>query len=141
MMDHTEGISFVLVRPDGMILMQKRDDGGGMKILYPNTWTIPGGHREGAESLLEAVIREVKEEFNLDIAPPQCKHVFTFMLDHNTKEEVFICRVPQHSSPELFEGAEMKWMSFEQIKQLELAWGKNKMLPQLEKKLAEHYAD
>ena len=135
-MNYIEGVSFVLVRPDGMILMQKRDDGGGKKILYPNTWTIPGAHKEEGESHLEAVIREVKEEFSLGVLPEECKRVFTFILDNNTREEVFICRVPQDANPELLEGAEMEWMSLEQIKKLELAWEKNRMLPKLEKELS-----
>jgi 8-oxo-dGTP pyrophosphatase MutT (NUDIX family) len=131
-MSYISGVSFVLVRPDGMILMQKRDDGGGRKIPYPNMWTIPGAHKEEAESHLETVIREVKEEFSLDVTPEQCVNILATLLSDTTQEEVFVCRVPQDAKPELHEGAEMAWMSLDQIKQLELAWGKNKMLPQLE---------
>lgn len=37
------------------------------KGRHPNLWGPPGGHREKNESLLEAAVREVKEETNLDI--------------------------------------------------------------------------
>jgi len=36
------GVTFALISPDGMVLMQQRDDGNGRVIPYPNHWCIPG---------------------------------------------------------------------------------------------------
>lgn len=43
-----------------------------------DTWYIPGGKREGDESDQEALIREVKEELNVDLIPGTIKHYGTF---------------------------------------------------------------
>lgn len=40
-------------------------DTGG--IYEPDSWTFPGGKQEFSETILEAAIRETKEETNLDI--------------------------------------------------------------------------
>jgi GrpB-like predicted nucleotidyltransferase (UPF0157 family)/8-oxo-dGTP pyrophosphatase MutT (NUDIX family) len=41
------------------------------KNKFNNQWSIPGGKLEFGESALEAVIREVKEETNIDIHDPE----------------------------------------------------------------------
>jgi len=41
-------------------------------------WSIPGGKVERGESLIEALIREIKEETNLDIKPSNCKYITFF---------------------------------------------------------------
>lgn len=37
--------------------------------LFPNTWACPGGRAEGSETPEQVVVREVKEEVNLDFRP------------------------------------------------------------------------
>ena len=39
-----------------------------LKTSYKKYWTLPGGVVEHDESLMTALIREVKEEVNLDIS-------------------------------------------------------------------------
>ena len=45
--------------------INRKDTGG---IYEPDTWTLPGGKQEYNETVIEGVIREVKEETNLDIS-------------------------------------------------------------------------
>ncbi len=53
----------VLVR-DGRVLLGKR---AANRTLYPGVWDVFGGHQEGAESIAETLVRELKEE--IDITP------------------------------------------------------------------------
>jgi 8-oxo-dGTP diphosphatase len=62
------GATVVLRRPDGTILMQLRDDGRGTSIPYPNMWNFPGGAVEPDEEPFDAAIREIAEEFEINLA-------------------------------------------------------------------------
>lgn len=42
-------------------------------------WYIPGGKREGEESDIEALTREVKEELSVDLKPKTIKYYGTFV--------------------------------------------------------------
>lgn len=56
--------------PDGRILCQLRDD--RPDILYPGYWTCsPGGHVEPGEPPELAVVRELKEEFEIEVSDVQ----------------------------------------------------------------------
>lgn len=60
----TKLVSVALVEKDGKILMGMKAPGVGP---YPDTWRLPGGKIEEGESEEEALVREVKEETNLDV--------------------------------------------------------------------------
>lgn len=49
------------------LIVYRRDRKAG--IPYPGLWDLPGGGREGAESVEECVCREVIEEFGIVIDP------------------------------------------------------------------------
>lgn len=134
-MKYIEAVTFLIIRPDGKILMQKRDNGRDKKILYPNMWTFPGGFKEDEESHIQAIIREIKEEYNLNITPEQCELILSYNHDNNINDQVFFCIVPQDSKPELNEGTAMQWMKIEEIKSLQLAWQLEKVFSQIEEKI------
>lgn len=46
-----------------------RDDRPG--LLWPGFWDLPGGGREGDESPLTCVLRELQEELSLTLSPTQ----------------------------------------------------------------------
>jgi len=55
----------------------------GKKVLVTlstgkDVWYIPGGKREGKESDIEALTREVKEELSVDLKPETISHYGTF---------------------------------------------------------------
>ena len=54
-----DGAAAIIVNEDGQILLQSRTDN--------NRWGLPGGCQEVGETFEEVVIREVKEETNLDV--------------------------------------------------------------------------
>ena len=60
----------VLIEDDNRILLghmvaSYKDTGG---IYEPDSWTLPGGKQEYDETTVDAGIREVKEETNLDVS-------------------------------------------------------------------------
>jgi 8-oxo-dGTP pyrophosphatase MutT (NUDIX family) len=56
----------VVVAPDGRILCQLRDDKPG--VIARGLWTCsPGGGVEEGETPLQAIVREMREEFEIDI--------------------------------------------------------------------------
>jgi len=60
-------VAAYLYSKDNKLLMGRRDPSKGG--VYPDCWHIPGGGIDDGETKEEALIREVKEEVNLDISP------------------------------------------------------------------------
>ncbi len=130
------GVTFILLKPNGQILMQLRDDGNGKQIKYPNMWCFPGGGIEKHEKPIEAILREIGEEYEQKIDEKQCKFLCIYKHDGDIKDWVFVCRVTDDFSPTLNEGAEMKWMDLSEIEKLKLAWEQDLILDRLRKYLA-----
>jgi len=51
----------------GRVLLVHRSSS---KRWYPNVWDFPGGHLEPGETSSEALVRELREELDIEIAPP-----------------------------------------------------------------------
>lgn len=58
-----------------------------------NVYYIPGGKREGDESDVEALIREVREELSVDLLPSSIKYVGTFEAQADGKPEGIIVKM------------------------------------------------
>jgi len=56
---------YLLIKQNEKILFMKRAGSGYMDGFY----SLPAGHLEGKETLKAAMIREAKEEINIDIKP------------------------------------------------------------------------
>lgn len=52
-----------------------------------DTWYLPGGKREGDETDIQALTREVKEELAVDLLPGTLKHFGTFTAPAHGKTE------------------------------------------------------
>ena len=68
-----ETASALLIDTAGRLLLQKRDDVPG--ILYPGMVGLFGGHREGNETFLDCVVREVHEEVSYFVPPEQFEYL------------------------------------------------------------------
>ena len=66
-------VAVALVDVDGRILISQRPRGKPMAGL----WEFPGGKMEIDESPEKALIREIKEELNIDVSD-KCLAPFTF---------------------------------------------------------------
>lgn len=61
----TEIAAIILENSKGELLLALRDNKPG--IPFPNHWDLIGGHVEDGETPEEALVREVKEELDIDI--------------------------------------------------------------------------
>ncbi len=59
------GCSIIFMNSNEKILLFLRDN--KPDIPYPDMWDIPGGHVEHNETPKQCIIREMKEEINIDL--------------------------------------------------------------------------
>ena len=64
---HREIACAIMIDTCGRFLLQQRDDVPG--IVCPGMVGLFGGHREGTETFLQCVVREVHEETTYFVAP------------------------------------------------------------------------
>ena len=53
------------------------------KKIAPGAYHIPGGHVEFGETAEGAIIREILEEFNLNITPREILRTFSYVIDNS----------------------------------------------------------
>jgi len=61
-----------------MVFLPKRAD---TKKFLPGVWELPGGHIEYGEDIKIGLVREIKEEFEMDIEIGEVIDVFTYVND------------------------------------------------------------
>lgn len=99
-----------LVYKDNMILMQKRNKRDWLG------YALPGGHVEKEESIVKAVIREIKEETGLTIFEPKLCGLKQFQTEENERYLVLLFKTDK------FEGqlassdeGEMVWIDKDKL--------------------------
>jgi 8-oxo-dGTP diphosphatase len=73
---HRETSGAILIDSCGRFLFQQRDD--NPDILYPGKIGLFGGHREGNETFLECVVREVHEEISYFVPSDRFAHLISY---------------------------------------------------------------
>jgi 8-oxo-dGTP diphosphatase len=117
----------------GKCFIAQRLPGGDMG----GRWEFPGGKVEGAESDQEALKREYREEFAVDIAVGDFLGSAVFER-RGIERRVNAYRVFFPAAPvfTLAEHIQWRWASFDEIEQLDFVDSDRKLLPAL-KELAE----
>jgi 8-oxo-dGTP diphosphatase len=72
-LSHREIACSILLDTLGRMLLQQRDDIPG--LLYAGKVSLFGGHREGTETYLECVVREIHEETSYFVPPGRFKYL------------------------------------------------------------------
>lgn len=110
---------------NGTVLVQNRKKGSWTGIAFP------GGHVEQGESIVDSVIREVKEETNLDIFNLKiCGVKDWYDKISNNRYIVFLFKAEATPGDLLKNGDEgdVYWVKKDSLYSLELAHGFDKML-------------
>ncbi len=101
-------VAVALVDADGRVLVSRRPEGKHMAGL----WEFPGGKVDDGETPEQALIREMREELDIDTAQ-SCLAPFTFASheydDFHLLMPLYVCRVWKGMvAPR--EGQELKWL-------------------------------
>lgn len=102
----------MLRRSDGRVLVQNRRDPnwGGL--------TFPGGHVEPGESLVDSVIREMREETGLTIKHPRLIGTKSWMQKDGSGRYLVLLYVANEYEGELQDSEEgdVRWMTLEEMR-------------------------
>ncbi len=101
-----------IIRQDGRLLIIQRS----RTVRAPLTWCFPGGHIEPGETAAQALVREMKEELDIEVGPDehlmtQTKHGGRLVL-HCWSARIVNGR-PSGNPREV---ADVQWMTPEQIR-------------------------
>lgn len=127
------GVIFIITRSN-KFLVQLRDE---HSFQDSGMWAFPGGKSDEGESEMDTVVREAKEETNLNIKKENCQLLMKRLGNQNL---VFICKVEGKQEFKVLEGADLRWMTIEEIKQLELGYNQGDIIPVLQDYLSSQAA-
>jgi len=124
------GAAGILLLRGDEILLQHR----APWVHNGDTWGIPGGARDSHESVLEAAIREAKEETGID--PVHLTPIQTFSDDHGTwRYDTVIAHATDllvaHELND--ESHEVRWVHIDQVETLTLHPSFEKSWPELKR--------
>ncbi len=101
-----------IIEKDGKVLLVQEAIG---KIR--GLWSVPGGKVDLGESFEEAVIREVKEETNLDVLDSKELSIIQEEPNHTSKH-IFKVTAKGDPKPQIGEILDVKWFSLKEIKEM-----------------------
>lgn len=126
----TVHVSFVaaIIVADNLLYVQQRPPG----VRWASLWEFPGGHLEEGESPAEAVLREVREETEFDIAIqaplPVVTHAYT---KYRATLYPFLCRLPRPAVPVLHAAQDYRWLPLSDLDALAFSSGHRQVIRQL----------
>jgi 8-oxo-dGTP diphosphatase len=113
-----EVVAGIVVRDGRVLLCHRRAD----RAWYPDVWDFPGGHIEPGETPTGALVRELREELEIDIEEPSDPEDFR-LTSTEFDMRMWVVRkwegTPVNAS--LSEHDDLAWMSEEATRELELA--------------------
>jgi 8-oxo-dGTP diphosphatase len=118
------GTSIIFVNDRQQVLLFLRDDKPALP--YRNMWDVPGGHVEPDETPQECIIREMKEEMDLDLKDFLlfCEKKFDDRIEYTfwKKQNLEINKIS------LLEGQCLKWFTQQEAASIKLAYGFNEIV-------------
>jgi 8-oxo-dGTP diphosphatase len=106
-------VAVALVDVDGRVLLAQRPEGKSLAGL----WEFPGGKIDPAESHIDALRREMREELAADVDVHELVFATTHAYPERTVELFFYrCALRQRPQPQL--GQEMRWVRRSELSSL-----------------------
>ena len=120
-------VAAVLVDRQGRVLVAHRPPGK----WAAGRWEFPGGKLDPGEAEPDAVVRELREELGVRVDAQQCLGQFTH--DYPDKRvQIGLWLVLRHEGePRGVEGQALRWVTLEQLSQVDLLEADLPMLPVL----------
>ena len=116
------GVGAVIFNKEGRIFLAKR---GKKSRNEAGKWECPGGALEFGESFEKTIIREMKEEFDIDIEVVDQLATFNHLIPRERQHWValaFVCRIKK-GTPKILEAEkceEIGWFTLEEMKKMPL---------------------
>jgi 8-oxo-dGTP pyrophosphatase MutT (NUDIX family) len=114
--------SAIVVNDAGEILLHRRSDN--------DLWSVPGGAMELGESILQTVVRELKEETGLDVRPGRVTGIYTdprsvvAFADGEVRQQFsvcFLCTIVGGQLAVSSESTELRFVARDAIDQLAIS--------------------
>jgi 8-oxo-dGTP diphosphatase len=119
-----KGASIIFINDKNELLLLLRDN--IPTIPYPNMWDLPGGHVEDNESPVKCIMREMKEELNINLDRFDLFSVDEFA---DRIEYTFWKKVNfDISRVKLSEGQMIRWFTETEAMNTKLAYGFNQIV-------------
>lgn len=127
------GVGAVIFNKEGKIFLAKR---GKKARNETGKWEFPGGGLEFGESFENTIIREMKEEFGIDIEVIDQLATFNHLIPDEKQHWValaFICKI-KSGTPKILEPekcTEIGWFSIDEMKKMPLTIASANKLEQI----------
>lgn len=117
-------VDAIIERDDKILLIKRKNE------PFKGQWALPGGFVEYGESAEDAIIREVKEEANLDISIKTLLGVYSQPGRDPRGHVISICYVASAKGEEKggTDASDAAFFSVEEIKRLKLAFDHEGMI-------------
>ncbi len=128
----TFGAGIILINSNNEVLLLLRDD--KPEIPFPNHWDIHGGRIEEGETPELTIRREISEEFGI-MSLSDFK-LFKIYLSDNLTDFIFWKRINLNPKEiALSEGQMLKYFSFDELRNTQLAFNYNQVLEEFFKEV------
>jgi 8-oxo-dGTP diphosphatase len=116
---HIVSVVAVIRNNEGKYLVLKRSE---REIAYPRMYTFPGGKVEDNDTIEETLVKEAKEEANLDLKPGKIllkDKSFIRPDDQTVKVFSYLCEVENSDNIKISDDfTDYLWVSFEDLKNI-----------------------
>lgn len=133
-------VSGFILNNEGKFLIVKRADDDD---FLPGWWELPGGGTDFGEDIVEAVLREIKEECGIEAKMLFPAFVSSYMNDAQPNKQYieifFVCKMFEGQEVKIsYEHSDFKWVNFEDLKNYEITEYILKVLSYIEEHLLSH---